>query len=79
MKTIFQILQIKDKSNNVHDHSYFQVLTLCHPDASYIKKWVAYVNREKLDCILEFNKNNLGIVDTTDTVINSGASQGSLE
>jgi len=79
LKVIFQTLNMRDKVSNVHDHSYFQVLTLCHPDEKYIKKWVAFVNREKLDCILEFNKNNLGLVDTKDTVINSGASQGSLE
>lgn len=79
LKAIFETLTMRDKQNNVHDHSYFQVLTLCHPDEKYIKKWVAFVNREKLDCILEFNKNNLGLVDTKDTVINSGASQGSME
>lgn len=65
--------------NNLHDHSYFQMLTLCHPDVAYINKWVNFVNREKIDCLLEFNKNNLGIADTKDTIINSGASNDSLE
>lgn len=63
----------------MHDHSYFQVLTLCHPDEKYVKKWVAYVNREKLDCILEYSKTNAGYSETKDVIINSGASTGSLE
>lgn len=79
MKTIFDTLMMKDKVTNMHDHSYFQVLTLCHPDEKYVKKWVAYVNREKLDCILEYNKSNAGYAETKDTIINSGASTGSLE
>jgi hypothetical protein len=79
MKNIFDTLMMKDKITNMHEHSYFQVLTLCHPDEKYVKKWVAYVNREKLDCVLEYNKSNAGYAETKDTIINSGASTGSLE
>jgi len=79
MTVIFDTLERSNRVDNLHDHSYFQVLTLCHPDEKYIKRWVAYVNREKLDCVVEFNKANLGYAETKDTIINSGASQGSLE
>lgn len=79
LNKIYEALLKEDNVANLHDHAYYQVLTLCHQDSLYVKKWVAYVNREKLDCMIEYNKANLGMVDSKTTIINSGASQGSLE
>lgn len=62
---------------NVHEHSYYQMLTLCHPDQVYLRKWMTFINREKVDCHVEFNKKNLDLVDETETVLNSGATSDS--
>lgn len=75
-------LHEEDKQNdenqpNVHEHSYYQVLTLCHPDLPYLRKWMTFINREKVDCHVEFNRKNLDIGEDTETVLNSGASSDS--
>lgn len=61
-------------NTNVHDHSYYQILTLCHMDETYLKKWMIYLNREKVDCQVDFNRKNFDIAEDTTTVISSGVS-----
>ena len=65
-------------NKNVHNHEYFSALTLCHNDIAYINKWILYINREKLDCNIEFNSQNVNGDDmygeSSDVVMNSGSS-----
>lgn len=70
-------MQHDENKPNVHEHSYYQMLTLCHPDQVYLRKWMTFINREKVDCHVEFNKKNLDIGDETETVLNSGATSDS--
>ena len=43
---------------NVHDHMYYNLLTLCHDDMDYIERWLMFFNREKFDCSLDYNRGN---------------------
>ena len=48
----------KNILDNVHDHKYYQMGTFCHNSYEYIEKWVMFINREKFDCVLDFNRAN---------------------
>jgi len=48
-------------SNNLHNHKYYEIMTLCHQNKNYIEKWIEYLNREKFDCNMEYNAKNVGM------------------
>ncbi len=61
MDTLQEMLA-KTKGNE--EGMVYQQLFLCHPDSTIIQKWVLFINREKLDCNIDFNRENFGLNTT---------------
>ena len=57
---------------NLHKNTYYDMLTLCHPNYQTINKLNIFMNREKYDCWYEYNAKNMGIrVKTESTMVKS--------
>lgn len=66
---VYMMKQLKDKDKeygtlnqkNMHNNAYCDMLTLCHQDYAMVEKMTVFMNREKYDCVYEYNAENMGI------------------